>query len=62
MTKEAIRKSLGKAFLKLNRDMKELNLSKEEIIVINKYTLSIIDELFKEFHIDINKELSKHEW
>lgn len=62
MSKEDIRKSLGKAFLKLNKDMKELNLSKQQIIVINKYTLSIIDDLFKEFHIDVNKELSKHEW
>ena len=62
MSKEDIRKSLGKAFLKLNKDMKEFNLSKQQIIVINKYTLSIIDDLFKEFQIDVNKELSKHEW
>ena len=62
MLKEDVRKSLGKALTKLNKDIKELNLDKQQTILINKYALHIIDKCFKELNIDVNKELEKYGW
>lgn len=62
MLKDDVRKSLGKALTKLNKDIKEFNLDREQTIVVNKHALSIIDECFKELNIDVNKELKKYGW